>query len=223
MTLSFQCEYLWFFHRHGICWWYDEGNWVRSNLLRARTPCSMRYEKQERRKARTLSSSRFSRLVAIRYRFGTKSKYIEHRWSVSNWRTETRDRDDRVGLLITADGVIVTGAIDGTVCFYSIDSLTKVMQISRHLSEWEWHSFSSVNIGFRKPSNAWCSFKAKRFSSNLRMIYDCSRTHWFVEEHSSSIVWYRVSCSSRYVRSQLPCKRSNKPLSPFLSAVFHRV
>jgi hypothetical protein len=29
-------------------------------------------------------------------------------------------------LLMTADGVIITGAEDGTICFYSLESLIKV-------------------------------------------------------------------------------------------------
>jgi hypothetical protein len=29
-------------------------------------------------------------------------------------------------LLITTDGIIIAGAEDGTICFYSLESLTKV-------------------------------------------------------------------------------------------------
>jgi len=50
-------------------------------------------------------------------------------------------------LLITTDGIIITGAEDGTICFYSLESLIKVNNpFNKIFKKKGFLSFSLVNI-----------------------------------------------------------------------------
>lgn len=50
-------------------------------------------------------------------------------------------------LLITTDGIIITGAEDGTICFYSLESLIKVHHcLLQHTTKLRMILSSLVNI-----------------------------------------------------------------------------